>query len=56
LGYVWRRDAYRVLVGEHKGKRPFGRIRYRWEDNIVVELQEMRLGNMGRIDLAQDRN
>jgi hypothetical protein len=34
-----RRGAYRVLVGKHEGKRPLGRPRYRWEDNIKMDLQ-----------------
>jgi hypothetical protein len=33
--------AYRVLVGEPEGKRPFGRLRRRWEDNIKMDLQEV---------------
>ena len=45
----------RVLVGKHEGKRPLGRPRRRWEDNIKMELQEMGCGYMECIDLAQDR-
>jgi len=37
-----RRGAYRVLVGKHEGKRPLGRHRLRWEDNIKMELQKGR--------------
>jgi len=37
-----RRGAYRVLVGKHEGKRPLGRHRLRWEDNIKMKLQEGR--------------
>ena len=33
--------VYRVLVGEHEGKRPLGRHRRRWEDNIKMDLQEV---------------
>jgi len=36
-----RRDVYRVLVGKHEGKRPLGRPRRRWEDNIKIDLQEV---------------
>jgi hypothetical protein len=36
-----RRGAYRVLVGEPEGKRPLGRPRLRWEDNIKVDPQEV---------------
>jgi hypothetical protein len=34
-----RRDSYTVLVGKHDGKRPLGRPWYRWEDNIMMDLQ-----------------
>ena len=46
---------YRVLVGKPEGKRPLGRLRLRWEDNIMMDLQEMRWG-MDWIELAQDRD
>jgi len=36
-----RRDAYRMLVGKSEGKKPRGRQRRRWEDNIEIDLQEM---------------
>ena len=39
-----RRGAYRVLVGKPEGKRPLGRPRYRWEDNIKMDLQELGWG------------
>jgi hypothetical protein len=42
--------------GEPEGKRPLGRPRRRWEDNIKMDLQEVGLGVMDWIDLAQDRN
>jgi len=51
-----RRGVYRVLVGNHEGKRPFGRHRRRWEDNIKMDLQEAGYGVMGWIELAQDRD
>ena len=36
-----RRDLYRVLVGKSEGKRPLGRPRIRWEDNIKIDLLEV---------------
>ena len=51
-----RRGVYRVLVGKPKGKRPFGRPRLRWEDNIKMDLQEVGYGSMDWIELAQDRD
>jgi len=49
------RGGYRVLVGKPEGKRPFGRPRRRWEDNIEMDLQEVRCCGMDWIELAQDR-
>jgi hypothetical protein len=40
------RGVYRVLVGKREGKRPLGRSRYRWEDNIRMDLQEVGCGGM----------
>ena len=48
--------VYRVLLGKLEGKRPRGRPWRRWEDNIKVDLQEMRCGGMDWIELAQDRD
>jgi hypothetical protein len=47
-GGVERRDAYWVLVGKPEGRRPLGRHRHRWEDNIKMDIQEMgwRVGGM----------
>jgi hypothetical protein len=39
-----RRGAYRVLVGRPEGKKPLGRLRHRWEDNIKIDLQEVGCG------------
>jgi len=50
-----RRSAYRVLVGKPEGKRPLQRPRFRWEDNIKMDFQEVGRG-MDLIDLAQDRD
>jgi hypothetical protein len=46
---------YRVLVGKPEGKRPFGRPRCRWDDNIKMDLQEVECEGMDWIEVAQDR-
>jgi hypothetical protein len=46
--------VYRGLVGKPGGKRPLGRLRRRWEDNIKMDLQEVGCGGMDWIELAQD--
>ena len=51
-----RRDMYRVSVGKPEGKRPLGRPKHRWEDNIKRDLQEVGCGGMDWIELAPDRN
>jgi hypothetical protein len=51
-----KRNAYRILVGKPQGKRPLGRPRCRWEDNIRIDLREIEWGGMGWTDLAQDMN
>ena len=51
-----RRGVYRVLVGKPEGKRPLGRPRRRWQDNIKMDLQEVESGGMDLIELAQDRD
>jgi hypothetical protein len=51
-----RRGVYRVLVGEPEGKRPLGRHRHSWEDNIKLDLQEVGSGGMNWIKLAQERD
>ena len=43
--YGGRRGAYRVLVGKPEGKRPLGRPRPTWEDNIQMDLQQVRWGS-----------
>ena len=50
------KGVYRVLVGKPEGKRPMGRHRRRWEDNIKVDLQEAGCGGMDWIELVQDRD
>ena len=49
----WR-GAYRVLVGKPEGKRPPGRPRHSWEDNIYMDLQEVGCGGVDWINVAQD--
>jgi hypothetical protein len=51
-----KRNAYRILVGKLEGKRPLGRPRRRWEDNVIMDLREIGWGGMDWIDLAQDRD
>jgi len=51
-----RRGICRVLVGKLEGKRPLGRPRRRWEDNITMDLQEVGCGGMDWIDLGPDRD
>ena len=46
---------YRVSVGKPEGKRPLGRSRLTWKDNIKLELQEVGCGGMDWIELARDR-
>ncbi|KAJ4425798.1 hypothetical protein ANN_27423 [Periplaneta americana] len=50
------RNAYRVLVGRPEGKRPLGRPRRRWEDNIKMDLREVGYDDRDWINLAQDRD
>jgi hypothetical protein len=51
-----KRNAYRILVGKPEGKRPFGRPRRRWVDNIKMDLREIGWGRVDSIDLAQNRD
>jgi hypothetical protein len=51
-----RRNSYRILVGKPEGKRPLGRPRRRWVNNIKMDLREVGCDGRDWIDLAQDRN
>jgi hypothetical protein len=51
-----KRNAYRILVGKPEGKKPLGRPRRRWVDNIRMDLGEIGWDGMDWIDLAQDRD
>jgi hypothetical protein len=46
--------CYRVLVEKHEGKRPLGRPRRRWEDNVKMDLREIGIDGTNWIRLAQD--
>jgi hypothetical protein len=50
------RGLYRVMMGKPEGKRPMGRPRRRWEDNIKADLQEVGCGGMCWIEVDQDRD
>jgi hypothetical protein len=49
-----KRNAYRILVGKPEGKRPLGRPRRRWVDNIKMDLREIGWGGMDWFDLAHN--
>ena len=51
-----RRGVYRILVGKPEGKRPLGRPKRRWEDNIKMDLQEVGCGGVDWIELVQDKD
>jgi hypothetical protein len=52
---MWEgRGVYRVLVGKPEGKRPLGRPRRRWKDNIKMDLREIGIGVANWTQLAQD--
>jgi hypothetical protein len=60
---LWKRggmgetmNAYRILVGKPEGKRPLGRPRCRWVDNIKMDFREIRWDGMDWIELAQERD
>jgi hypothetical protein len=51
-----KRSAYRLWVGKPEGKRPLGRPRHRWVDNIRMDLGEEGCGDVDWIGLAKDKN
>jgi hypothetical protein len=51
-----KRNSYTILVGKPEVKRPLGRHRRRWEDNIRMNLRDIGWGGMDWIDMAQDRD
>jgi len=51
-----RRGAYVVSMGKPEGQKPLGRPRLRWEDNIMMDLQEVGCGDMDWINLAHDKD
>jgi hypothetical protein len=54
--YGKRRAAYMTLVVKLEGRRPLGRPRLKWEDNIKVDLREVEFESTDWIDMAQDRD
>jgi hypothetical protein len=51
-----KKNAYRILVAKPEGKRPRGRPRCKWVDNIKIDLREVGWDGMDRVDMAQDRD
>jgi hypothetical protein len=51
-----KRNVYRILVGKPEGKRPLGRLRRKWVDNIKMDHRELGWGGMDWIDLAQEKD
>ena len=58
MWHVWRKGELctRVVVGRPEGKRPLGRPRHRWEDNIKMDFEEVGRGCGDWMELAQDRD
>jgi hypothetical protein len=51
-----KRISYRILVGKPEGKRPLGRPKHRWVDNIKMDLREIEWDVVYSIDMARDRD
>jgi hypothetical protein len=51
-----KKNAYRILMERPEGKRPLGRLKRRWEDNIKMDRREIGRGDVDCIHLAQDRD
>jgi hypothetical protein len=56
MGMGEKMKIFRILVGKPEGKRPLGRPRRRWEDNIKMDFREIEWGGVAWIHLAQDRD
>jgi hypothetical protein len=52
---VEKRNAYRILVGKTETKKPLGRLRHKWEDNIKINFEEIRWDYVDWIHLTLDR-
>ena len=52
----FKRSAFKILTGTPAGKRPLGRPRRRWEDNIRIDLKEIGINTRNWVDSAQDRD
>jgi hypothetical protein len=50
------RNVYKVLMGKQEGKRPLGRLKRRWEDEIRMDLRETGWGSVDWIQVAQDKD
>jgi hypothetical protein len=55
MWHTWGERCLHILVGRSKGTRPLGSHRHRWEDNIKLNLREIRIDGANWIQLAQDR-
>jgi hypothetical protein len=50
-----KRNPYRILVGKPEGKRPLGRPKHRWVENVKMDIREIGWDGMDWVDVAQDR-
>jgi hypothetical protein len=50
------KNEFKIFVGKPEGRRPLGRLRHRWEDNIKMGITEIGFGGMNWIHLPQDRD
>jgi hypothetical protein len=51
-----RRNAYKIWIGKSEGKRPLGRPRHRWEDNIRMDIEKIGWEDLDCMHLPQDRS
>ena len=56
MNYFRSRRAFKILIGKHTGKRPLGRPMRRWEDDIIMHLEEIGINTRNWIDSAQVRD